>query len=461
MKKRLQRIYWLSILMTLVMTIAAVTLMIKLKIDDTREELRATLNVAAALTLESDGDLQAIADEIAGIAGPMRVTYLMANGLVLADSHRDPRTMNSHAGRPEIVQALQTGVGESLRLSDTEAMFMYYEAMSLSDELILRLCYPVEEITRMIMFYIIGMCVLFLLLYVMQRRAFSSIASDMRREMDGVQRLLDGSAERPQAVFPELQPAMNNIAFRAGRLHDDLEEVRRTLGLRQDFVAHASHELRSPLTSIMGFAEMMDEGLADTPEEKQLCLRTIRSECSRMLEVIEDILLLSRSERQTVQRTLVDATAIAGEILNSLGPRAAHKGIRLTMQGETMVLAAEKDVWEMLYNLIDNAIHYGRPGGYVRVVLSGERIEVEDDGVGIAPEHQAHIFEKFYRVDEARDARGDGTGGSGLGLSIVKSLAERNGAEVSVRSEPGAGSCFTLRFAQNDPQERGEKEGQE
>ena len=451
MKKSLKKIYWISIGITLAVMLAAVVMTIKIKIDDKREELRNTLFVASAWTLDSHEDLQSLAEDIASISEPMRVTFIMSNGLVLADSHLDARTMVNHLSRPEIREALAGGFGEDFRLSDTDSEFVYYEALLVDKNLILRLSYPISEILHLIAMYAAGFVVLFVLLYLLQRKAFDEFAGAITGQMEAVRALLEGETQEVPKVFPELQPAMNNIAFHAGRLRNDLDEVKRTLNVRSDFVANASHELRSPLTSVMGFAEMLDEGLAETEEERQLCVKTIRSECRRMLDVIEDILLLSRTEKQRAPEAReVDVTAIAQEICQSLSPRAAERGIALSVQGEMTVTAIEKDVWEILYNLIDNAIHYGSEGGYVNIRLSPGELSVEDNGIGIAASHLPHVFEKFYRVDEARDARSTSGGGSGLGLSIVRSLAARNGADVKVESELGKGSCFTVIFNQEE-----------
>jgi len=451
MKRSLKKIYWISIGITLAVMLAAVVMTIKIKIDDKREELRNTLFVASAWTLDSHEDLQSLAEDIASISEPMRVTFIMSNGLVLADSHLDARTMVNHLSRPEIREALAGGFGEDFRLSDTDSEFVYYEALLVDKKLILRLSYPISEILHLIAMYAAGFVVLFVLLYLLQRKAFDEFSCAITGQMEEVRALLEGETQEVPKVFPELQPAMNNIAFHAGRLRNDLDEVKRTLNVRSDFVANASHELRSPLTSVMGFAEMLDEGLAETEEERQLCVKTIRSECRRMLDVIEDILLLSRTEKQRAPEAReVDVTAIAQEICQSLSPRAAERGIVLSMQGEMAVTAIEKDVWEILYNLIDNAIHYGSEGGYVNIRLLPGGLSVEDNGIGIAASHLPHVFEKFYRVDEARDARSTSGGGSGLGLSIVRSLAARNGADVKVESELGKGSRFTVTFNQEE-----------
>lgn len=448
MKGRLQRAYWLGIFITLLMTIAALFLLVKLKVDDTRTNLRAMLHTASAWTMDSGEDLQSMAEAIAAMSPPVRVTFLMSNGLVLADSHADALSMDAHAERAEIVRAADGGIGESFRISSTQATFVFYVAEKISPNLILRLSCPINEITRMLIAYAIGLVVLFSVLYLLQRWMFRRFSGEMLRQMDDVRLLLEGDMERRKSVFPELQPAMNNIAYRAERLQQDLDEVKRTLNLRSDFVANASHELRSPLTSVMGFAEMLDEDMVETEEEKKLCTGMILSECRRMLGVIEDILQLSRAERQTLEDVQeIDVAAIARQICQALAPRAAQRSITLDTQGEMTARGTEKAFWEILYNLIDNAIHYGRDGGHVRVQLSPERIVVEDDGVGISEEHLPHLFEQFYRVDETRSLK---EGGSGLGLSIVQALVTQLGAKVRAESQVGRGSRFIVDFGKEE-----------
>ena len=127
----------------------------------------------------------------------------------------------------------------------------------------------------------------------------------------------------------------------------------------------------------------------------------------------------------------------------ALGPQAAQKGIEISVEGELTLEGVEKDFWEILYNLAGNAVRYGRSGGHVRIRLSPQEICVEDDGIGVKKEHLPHLFEQFYRVDQAR---GMAPGGTGLGLSIVRALAERYGAQALAESEFGKGSRFIVRF---------------
>ena len=452
MKRRLRHLYWTGIVITMAMATVVMAMMVKLKIDDTRESLRSILHAASAWTMESTEDLQSMAESIASVSPPLRVTFLMEQGLVLADSEADALSMENHATRPEVQEALQGGIGESLRFSDTQAVATLYAAMRISPVLILRLSYPLWELAGVLAAYGAGLLCLFLILYVLQRRTLSRFGRDLLVQMDEVRRLLEGDAGHGRAVFPELQPALDNISYLARRLREDLSEVSRTLTLRDDFVANASHELRSPLTSVMGFAEMLDEDMADSPEERELCVRMIRSECQRMLDVIEDILHLSRAEAQPAEEAhAVDVGGVAQEIATSLSAQASQKGIEIRVEGEMVREGVEKDFWEILYNLAGNAVRYGREGGHVWIRLTGDAIEVEDDGVGIAPEHLPHIFEQFYRVDESR---GMAPGGTGLGLSIVRALAERCGARVTVESEAGKGSTFAVHFDAEAGKER-------
>ena len=183
-----------GIVITMVMATVAVAMMVKLKIDDSREALRSILHAASAWTMESTEDLQSMAESIASVSPPLRVTFLMEQGLVLADSEADALAMENHASRPEVQAALQGGIGESLRFSDTQAMLTLYAAMRISPALILRLSYPLWEIAGMLAMYGAGLLCLFLVLYILQRRTLGRFGKDLMLQMDEVRRLLEGSA---------------------------------------------------------------------------------------------------------------------------------------------------------------------------------------------------------------------------------------------------------------------------
>ena len=451
MKRRLQAIYWRGVLLTLLIALAAIGVTAKLAIEDAHSQMRALLQTASMWTMDSNDDFQTLADAIAKVSPQLRVTFMMDSGLTLADSANGAEGDANHYSDPEIVAARRGETGQSLRMSRTGASLVLYMAKRLSPRLILRLSYPVLEVAGSIALYGVMLTVLFLALYLLQRRDFARFAADQRRQMEDLRRLLDGELSHIKAVFPEYQPDMDAIAYRIHRLKQDQHEILRTMNLRNDFVANASHELRSPLTSVRGYTELLKEGMADTPEERELCLQTIMGECDRMLVVIEDILRLSRAERGSGEAMEPIAVApIAEEVRQSLTPRANRKGIGIDVSGEAFVSAREQDIWEILYNLMDNAVRYGKPDGHVWVRLSGKSIAVEDDGIGIAPEHAARVFEQFYRVDEARDAEG----GTGLGLSIVKAIVEGCNGQLSVESSLGKGTRFLADFGNGSVEEK-------
>jgi two-component system phosphate regulon sensor histidine kinase PhoR len=217
-------------------------------------------------------------------------------------------------------------------------------------------------------------------------------------------------------------------------------------------VANASHELRTPLTSIRGFVEALEDGAVDEPATAQRFLGKIRTHADRMAGLVEDLLELSRLEAgervPELEETL--PVEVAEEVVASFAGPATRKDIRLRFgdRGAPMVRTDPERLRRILENLVDNAVKYTPEGGEIEVTASpgpegGARIEVFDNGPGIAAEHLPRIFERFYRVDKARSRE---LGGTGLGLSIVRHLAESVGASVTVESEAGRGArfCVTL-----------------
>ena len=218
MKRRLHSIYWRSILITLIMAAAAIGVMGKMKVDDTRTNLNAMLHAASLWTLESNADLQQLADSIAGVSPPVQVTFLMDTGLVLADSQENADRSANHYQDPEIIAARQGKTGRDYRLSGTDATFVLYMAKRVSPQLILRVSYPVLEIVDLLAAYGGALLALFLVLFFLQRRSVSQFAGEQIQQMEEVRRLLDGEVERARAVFPEFQPTLDAIAYRVERL---------------------------------------------------------------------------------------------------------------------------------------------------------------------------------------------------------------------------------------------------
>ena len=232
----------------------------------------------------------------------------------------------------------------------------------------------------------------------------------------------------------------------------DVTEREQREKLRREFSANVSHELKTPLTSISGFAELMSQGLV--PEDKvREFSRDIQKECVRLTNLVEDIMDLSRMEEGgEMEWEGVDLYALCDEVLQSLMPVANKQEISLHLAGDEQTVRGVRQVLhEMIYNLCDNAIKYNRHGGSVTVTV-GERghtalVTVKDTGIGIPYDHQSRVFERFYRVDKSHSRA---IGGTGLGLSIVKHAAALHNAEVKLQSQPEQGTVITVLFPGNE-----------
>lgn len=211
---------------------------------------------------------------------------------------------------------------------------------------------------------------------------------------------------------------------------------------RREFTANVSHELKTPLQSIMGSAELIENGLVK-PEDMPRFVGHIRTEAERLLTLIEDIIRLSRlDEGSEMPFENVDLYEVAAEVAAGLEDTAAAANVKVTVAGEkTNVKGVRRLLTETLFNLCDNAIKYNKDGGTVEVTVSRQKdhgvVTVKDSGIGISPEHQARVFERFYRVDKSRSKE---SGGTGLGLSIVKHAVQYMNGKIDLRSTPGEGT---------------------
>lgn len=217
---------------------------------------------------------------------------------------------------------------------------------------------------------------------------------------------------------------------------------------RQEFTANVSHELKTPLQSIIGSAELLETGLVKD-EDKGKFIGNIRKEASRLVNLINDIIRLSQLDENSEPATeTVELMNVAYEVIQELSAYAAEKNVSLSAEGEPCnILGVRRYIYEIIYNLCDNAIRYNVDGGKVTVRVSKDlgraEISVSDTGIGIAPEHHGRIFERFYRVDKSHSRE---TGGTGLGLSIVKHAVQYHNARVSLESEVGKGTTVTVNF---------------
>ena len=229
----------------------------------------------------------------------------------------------------------------------------------------------------------------------------------------------------------------------------DVTEREQREKLRREFSANVSHELKTPLTSISGFAELMSQGLVPPDKVREFSL-DIQKECTRLTNLVEDIIDLSRLEEGGGDMTWedIDLYTLCDDVLQSLEPVAKRQTVTLRLAGESLrVRGVYQVLREMVYNLCDNAIKYNRSGGSVTVTVARSAgrasVTVADTGIGIPYEDQSRVFERFYRVDKSHSRA---IGGTGLGLSIVKHAAALHGAEIKLQSQPEDGTVITVLF---------------
>lgn len=465
MKKYLRRaLMGTALTIILVMLAACVAAFAGASVQSAREELEALLDMAQAMCADdsalhgegaqADGAEAGAQDAACGdwacelaaaryAAGAgVRATLVDAQGNVLYDSEAEGE-LDDHSSREEIREALESGSGYAKRQSKSLGSSMIYCARQVGEG-VLRLS------TRSASSYAVlcDMLPLMLVLAVLLATGAALFANKFSAKFTGAIQALDDMLEsgRPLSVdtFDELQPVLQGVACRIEKLQTDMNEVRRTERMRTDFVANASHELKSPLTSIKGFAELMSVGCVTDPAKQHEYLTRIASESDRMLGVIDDILYLSRLEGDShAEEDAVDLMPMAQEVAKSLEQLASARGISIEVNGSGRLMGAPREIWTLMYNLVDNAIRYGVDGGWVRIHVDEGLIEVSDNGIGMDEQAQSRVFERFYRVDPSRSRK---SGGTGLGLSIVKHIVLNNGGQVMLKSEPGSGSTFTCRM---------------
>ena len=367
-----------------------------------------------------------------------RVTRIDESGNVLYDSRRDADTLDNHSGREEVREALKSGEGEDVRRSVTVEKDLYYYALLLEDGSVLRVSREVDSLasTALTMLPVIGgLAVLMIIFAMLLAKWQTARLIKPINELD-LEQPLDND------VYTELSPLLTAM----DRQNREKEAVS---NMRKEFSANVSHELKTPLTSISGYAEIMKNGMV-RPADIPVFSERIYKEARRLITLVEDIIKLSKLDEESVEleKQEVDLYDLTREIVSRLSPQASQKNIRMELTGEPVKYVGIRQILdEMVYNVCENAIKYNNDGGRVTVwvgnTLEGPKISVADTGIGIPKEHHERIFERFYRVDKSHSKE---RGGTGLGLSIVKHGALLHGAKVSVDSSPGRGTKIEMQF---------------
>lgn len=370
----------------------------------------------------------------------IRVTLVHADGTVYYDNFADPNAMDNHADRPEIRQALENGSGSDIRNSSTVDQSAFYYAVRLKNGDVMRLAQEASNIWSvyfrsmpLIMLLAAGMaCVSLYLAHLLTARLVQPIER-MTAHLNNVSGV---------ARYPELEPFMDMI-------EQQHEEILRSANMRVEFTANVSHELKTPLTSISGYAELIESGMAQGEQAKTFAAE-IHKSANRLLTLINDIIRLSQMDAPMPDLKFepVDLAQIAANTFEQLEMSARKADVTLQLDAKPAMVEADRQMMdELLYNLCDNAIRYNVHGGSVKLEVRPIRdkviVCVQDTGIGISPENQEHVFERFYRVDKSRSKA---TGGTGLGLAIVKHIAVKHNAQIELESELGRGTKISVIF---------------
>lgn len=478
----------------------------------------------------------------------LRLTWIAADGTVLYDSNADAATMENHADREEVVEALETGSGEGKRVSATLSEKTVYIALRLSDGTVIRAAASHYTVPTLLF----GILQPLIIIIVLAITLSAFLASRLSKRIVGPLNAIDLDHPLENDTYDELSPLLTRVERQQRQIRSQLDELTRRrrefeavtgsmseglilldaegcimsinpaamkilgaasdcvgrdiltvdrssqlralldrarqggrgeanierMGLeyqltaspvsgggavllvfdvteqlraeriRREFTANVSHELKTPLHSIMGAAELLETGLVKPGDEGEFYSR-IRTEASRLLALIEDVIDLSRmDEGESFPTEETDLRELAQEVAAQLTPAAEKRGVSIELTGGAApVTGVRRLLWEIVWNLADNAVKYGKEGGRTEIFTQalpdgGARLRVSDNGPGIPPEHQSRVFERFYRVDKSHSRA---TGGTGLGLSIVKHAAQYHHAQLALESSPD-GTSVTVTF---------------
>ena len=370
----------------------------------------------------------------------LRVTWIDEDGTVLYDNDASAELLSNHNDRPEIQEAFDKGSGEAIRKSDTMKKNTFYYAVLLDNGTVLRVATNAQSIwsvfmsaapiIALIILLIIAICIF--LSHMLTKQLLLPI--EMMAE-----NLEDSDYESP---YKELDPL-------AEMLRSQHADILAAAKARQDFTANVSHELKTPLTAISGYAELLDGGMVGEEQQKHF-YQEIRKNADRLLALINDIIRLSDLDRKGHEPSfgVIDLYEVVKECMDELTVNAKQRNVNISLDGESCNVHGSKDMLkELVENLAQNAIRYNNTGGKVWISVTKRDgrsvLTVKDNGIGIPASEQQRIFERFYRVDKSRSKA---TGGTGLGLAIVKHIVEIHDAKIELDSAPGVGTTISVLF---------------
>lgn len=361
-----------------------------------------------------------------------------------------PQEEGNLSDREEIREALLSGEGSSERYSATMQQYTAYYAVRLADGNVLRISMTQDTVWTMLLSMLNPMLLIVLVAVLLSMVLASRFSGKIMQPINR----LDVENPDDRDVYEEMKPFLRRLMKQNQQIYRQMEalreEHRKQDSMRRELTANVSHELKTPLTSISGFAEIMRDGMVQEKDIPHFA-DNIYKEAQRLITLVNDILKLSRledSDAPTPERTDIALLTLCRDIVERLALPAARGSIALTCEGEDVKISGvQRTVEDIVFNVCDNAIKYNQPGGFVAITVGTEEgkafVRVKDSGIGIPAAEQERIFERFYRVNKSHSKE---VGGTGLGLSIVKHGMALLGGDIRLESVPGKGTEVVLLF---------------
>ena len=446
--KRLStRLFAALVLMSLLVLLAAVSALVAVSwtiYEQDAEDVLVDQTRKCGTELSVLGEAQAISRLSTMVPADTRATLIAGDGTVLYDSSYDAQAMPNHGNREEVVAARFGKGAVTLRTSATTGTDTLYAAVLVgeSDE-VLRLSTTRPSIGRYLESLMTPLLIIMALAIVLSL----VMARVITRMITAPLVAIDPEKPLESDTYAEISPLLTRIEAQKRKLVDQNAQLERAVALRREFTGNVSHEMKSPLQVISGYAELIENGIASQEDGRKFA-GLIYAESQSMRRLIDDVLMLSRlDESVSAEARAFDLVAVSRRALDRLDSTAEARGIRIVLVAPdaVRVLGYETTAEQVVYNLIDNAIRHGREDGRVEVHISDPDpdviLAVSDDGEGIPVELRGRVFERFYRVDPSRSRE---TGGTGLGLAIVKHGVESMGGSVRVDDSRLGGAKFTV-----------------
>lgn len=383
-----------------------------------------------------------------------RLTMISSDGEVLYDNFDDSINEN-HLQREEIKEASKNGTGSSVRYSETmEQNYLYVAEYDPQEQTYVRLAMPFSGVSQSALMllpsFFIAFVIAFFFVWLMSKRMADSILKPLQ-EISAVIRKADFGKEKIEFQnysYSELQEITDTLQTMNNQIAKNLENLEREKQIRQEFFTNASHELKTPLTSIRGYSELLRQHAITDPDQIDHCLDCVLKESDHMTKLINDILTISKLEAKdyVVQKSHIKLKDLLENVLNSLSVQAKAMNLDIDASCENVTVYANLDhIQGILYNLISNAIKYNKPNGKIIIIIK-ERldnilIKVMDTGIGISKEDQEKVFQRFYRVDKQRSKI---VAGTGIGLAIVKHIVQFYNGSISLKSKENEGTSIEI-----------------